>query len=339
MFNVPGPHPSLIIPVSTSLAGTAGLRAIATVGLQHLRDERRQIGQIGPRARRLSGTANVAEFVFERQNQPAGIQPRPQCAQRFDPLAQGKITGIRSLEQRLPNGRVLRTSEIGTEKTQQLRRVGKLFGKTTHPQIFETFLHGAVVAQFPLQNKASRHDSLFLQKLYRIPIQTCSCGKAHLALVATIMRHIRTAARALIIHEKKILSIKMRDRSGIFYILPGGGQRHGETLHEGLKRECLEEIGTQIEIGPLLYVREYIGKNHEFHRAHRAFHQVENVFLCTLPDPTAIGPGSEHDKKQIGVEWIPISELPNHRFLPEAIKPFFKDGAFTPPTRYLGDVN
>jgi ADP-ribose pyrophosphatase YjhB (NUDIX family) len=131
----------------------------------------------------------------------------------------------------------------------------------------------------------------------------------------------------------------MRDKSGIFYILPGGGQRHGETLHEGLARECLEEIGTEVEVGELLYVREYIGKNHEFRKTHRAFHQVENVFRCRLPHPESIGPGSEHDKKQIGVEWIPLETLPTTRFLPEVIKPFFSKNTFEPNTPYLGDVN
>ena len=109
-------------------------------------------------------------------------------------------------------------------------------------------------------------------------------------LCMTTMRHIRTAARALIILEQQVLAIKMRDRTGVFYILPGGGQRHGETLREGLERECLEEIGTHVEVGELLYVREYIGKNHEFRNSHHAFHQVENVFRCALPDPDGIGP-------------------------------------------------
>ena len=104
----------------------------------------------------------------------------------------------------------------------------------------------------------------------------------------------------------------MRDRSGVFYILPGGGQNHGETLKEGLKRECLEEIGTEVEVGELLYVREYIGKNHEFRQAHRAFHQVENVFRCVLPDPDSIGPGTELDKKQVGIEWLPRYESYNN---------------------------
>jgi len=153
------------------------------------------------------------------------------------------------------------------------------------------------------------------------------------------MRPIRTAARALIIHEGKLLAIKMRDQSGIFYILPGGGQRHGETLNQSLRRECLEEIGTEVEVGELLYVREYIGKNHEFCHAHKAFHQLETVFRCSLPTPQGIGPGSEHDKKQVGVEWIPIEDLANRRFLPDAIKSFFCNGNFQPGAHYLGDVN
>ncbi|MDP4693943.1 MAG: NUDIX domain-containing protein [Opitutales bacterium] len=153
------------------------------------------------------------------------------------------------------------------------------------------------------------------------------------------MRPIRTAARALIIHEQKLLAIKMRDHTGIFYILPGGGQNHGETLREGLKRECLEEIGTEVEVGEFLYVREYIGKNHEFRNTHRNFHQVENVFRCSLPNPDGIGPGTEHDKKQVGVEWIPLSELQGRRFLPEVIQPFFTADGFDPGTNYLGDVN
>ncbi len=153
------------------------------------------------------------------------------------------------------------------------------------------------------------------------------------------MRPIRTAARALIILEGKLLAIKMRDQSGVFYILPGGGQHHGETLRQGLQRECLEEIGTDVDVGELLYVREYIGKNHEFRHAHRSFHQLESVFRCSLPNPDGIGPGTEHDKKQVGVEWLPLDELQSRRFLPSVIIPYFTKDGFQPASNYLGDVN
>ncbi|MGB0259590.1 MAG: hypothetical protein ACPGES_13140, partial [Coraliomargarita sp.] len=92
-------------------------------------------------------------------------------------------------------------------------------------------------------------------------------------------------------------------------------------------------------MGELLYVREYIGKNHEFRKSHHAFHQLESVFRCSLPNPDGIGPGTEHDKKQIGVEWIPLKELPQRRFLPNVIKDFFSDTGFSPISNYLGDVN
>ena len=153
------------------------------------------------------------------------------------------------------------------------------------------------------------------------------------------MRHIRTAARALIILDQKVLSIKMCDKTGIFYILPGGGQRHGESLSDTLTRECLEEIGTNVEVGELAYVREYIGKNHEFNQMHHTFHQVENVFHCSLTKPQEIDFYTQSDKKQIGVEWIRLEDLPMLRFLPKTIKPYFKDGKFVTCRKYLGDVN
>ena len=153
------------------------------------------------------------------------------------------------------------------------------------------------------------------------------------------MQSIRTASRALIIKDCKLLTIQMRDSSGIFYILPGGGQQHGETLKESLLRECKEEIGALVTVGELLYIREYIGRNHEFRKSHSAFHQVESVFRCDLPSSEEIGDGSELDKKQIGVEWLPLEKLQEYRLLPKIIKSFFSQHSFNCPTLYLGDAN
>lgn len=150
---------------------------------------------------------------------------------------------------------------------------------------------------------------------------------------------VRTAARAVIIHEGRLLTVKMRDRDGPFYVLPGGGQRSGETLPETLKRECMEEIGVLVVVEELLYVREYIGRNHNFKHRHANFHQLESVFRCSIADPSKVCVGKEQDMRQIGIEWIPLEELESSRFFPQAIVGFFRDGNIHVPRHYLGDVN
>lgn len=153
------------------------------------------------------------------------------------------------------------------------------------------------------------------------------------------MKWIRHATRAVIVRDGKLLVIKMCDRSGIFYVLPGGGQRHGETMKEGLIRECWEEIGLEVDIGPLLYVREYIGRNHGFSKYHRDFHQVETVFACTIPADAEPKNGSETDRKQIGHTWLALENLQEHRFLPADAIPMIQQKVANSEGLYLGDIN
>ena len=152
-------------------------------------------------------------------------------------------------------------------------------------------------------------------------------------------KRIRPAARAIIICNGCLLATKMRDHRGVYYILPGGGQNHGETLEDAVKRECLEEVGLVVKVLRLLYVREYIGKNHNFSKRHVAFHQLEHVFECSVDDPEGACPGLETDNHQIGVSWLSLEAFDNIRFYPEAIKPYIKPDRLAFPSLYLGDCN
>lgn len=151
---------------------------------------------------------------------------------------------------------------------------------------------------------------------------------------------IRVAARAVIIRDGALLVVTLRDESGSFYVLPGGGQKHGETLENTVQRECGEELGIRVKPGKMLYLREYIGKNHVFKARHKAFHQVEVVFECEIENEDNIGKGSEEDKRQVGFTWIPLSRLREARFFPSIFKTFLRDdGTLEFPFAYLGDTN
>jgi len=74
---------------------------------------------------------------------------------------------------------------------------------------------------------------------------------------------VRNSAKAVIMKDGCVLLTKNQHEQEIFYLFPGGGQEHGETLEEAVKRECIEEIGQEVVVRELLHVREYIGRNHE----------------------------------------------------------------------------
>jgi len=152
------------------------------------------------------------------------------------------------------------------------------------------------------------------------------------------MKPIRNSAKALIIQDAKLLCTKNEDQFGTFYLLPGGGQEAGETIHEALKRECIEEISAEVDIGKLKFIREYIGKNHEFKEWDSDIHQVEFIFLCTLTPGSEIRNGIIPDSMQTGVEWLEISKLSSYRLYPKTLSTLLTANGLSDKI-YLGDVN
>lgn len=67
------------------------------------------------------------------------------------------------------------------------------------------------------------------------------------------------AVSAAIIHEGRVLIVRRaRPPAHGLYTLPGGGVEAGETLHEALQREVLEETGLAVEPVALAGYREAI---------------------------------------------------------------------------------
>ncbi|MED4695131.1 NUDIX domain-containing protein [Peribacillus frigoritolerans] len=118
----------------------------------------------------------------------------------------------------------------------------------------------------------------------------------------------------------KILLTKNQDDEGYFYLFPGGGQEHGETIHNALLRECMEEVGEEVEIGELLHIREYIGKNHVLSSFDFHVHQVEYYFVCNLIKEKNNKAPTNPDSHQVGVEWIHINDLLQYRIYPKELR-------------------
>jgi 8-oxo-dGTP diphosphatase len=154
------------------------------------------------------------------------------------------------------------------------------------------------------------------------------------------MKPVRNSAKALIFDDdNRLLCIRKRDELGHYLILPGGGQEPGETLHDALRRECREEISAEVEIGELRFVREYIGRNHEFADDDADVHQMDFMFLCSLRPGTQIGPGSLPDSGQLEIVWAPVDELVDARLYPVALSYALMSNSWDEEPVYLGDIN
>lgn len=127
---------------------------------------------------------------------------------------------------------------------------------------------------------------------------------------------IRNTPRAVIIRGGRILLLrKDGDARGERFGLPGGEQELGESLHDALIRECMEEIDASISVGELIYVAEFFKQKDTVPPMRR--HLMEFLFLCSLPDDYAPRNGPSPDKHQVEVVWRELQILPSLVLFPE----------------------
>ena len=98
--------------------------------------------------------------------------------------------------------------------------------------------------------------------------------------------------------------------------LPGGGLEFGEGLEEGLQREWMEELGTRINVGSILYVNPFFQRS--------AFNEQEQV-ICLYYEVFCLDPlmgkfvsnpyefGEEKDGAQV-FRWLPLENLSSDIF-------------------------
>lgn len=69
---------------------------------------------------------------------------------------------------------------------------------------------------------------------------------------------IENIVRAVILNSEKSEILLARQIGKDYTFLPGGHIENGETAHNALDREIVEEIGTEGKVGPLLWTVENI---------------------------------------------------------------------------------
>lgn len=141
----------------------------------------------------------------------------------------------------------------------------------------------------------------------------------------------RNSAKAIVLHEGRILVNRCVSRFGTYYALPGGGQKHGETLTEAVQRELLEEAGLSVRPMRLSAIYETISNN----RPEGLNHKLYFIFLCSLNDVRPVEP-SNRDTFQTGTEWVPLSEIQKIHLFPRAVRDNIMELIGYGETLYLG---
>ncbi len=113
----------------------------------------------------------------------------------------------------------------------------------------------------------------------------------------------RIATRAVVLDKNNLVGV-LYSVNMDFYQLPGGKVEVGETMEEGVVRECEEEIGAHVEV-----VAE-IGRTKEYRNYNRKINDSTGFIAKALSKKESYVPDGE-DEIKFGmiVKWLPIEDI------------------------------
>jgi ADP-ribose pyrophosphatase YjhB (NUDIX family) len=131
---------------------------------------------------------------------------------------------------------------------------------------------------------------------------------------------IRVRVSLFYVQNRRILLAKHSKNGKEYYLLPGGGVDHGESMPEALLRELKEEGGFSAEGLRLQAVCESLHPHGERHIIHVVFRAER---LIGIPHSTGL------DKRVVGIDYMSLDDFFTAPFYPD-IKDYLLQAAETP---------
>jgi 8-oxo-dGTP diphosphatase len=129
------------------------------------------------------------------------------------------------------------------------------------------------------------------------------------------------ARAAVILFEKDRIALIERYRSGRHYfVFPGGKIEAGETPSMAARRETLEELGLEVEIGRLVAEVWYLGTPQYYFIAHITGGEFGTGVGKEMSSSVESVKGSHHPL------WVPIDDLPTIPLLPVSMSGYVING-------------
>ena len=131
---------------------------------------------------------------------------------------------------------------------------------------------------------------------------------------------IRVRAAAIIVQGDSVLLVQHHQPGGskVWWVPPGGGRQEAETLRKCVLREVFEETSLSVELGDVVYVREFIAPEINQHNFEFFFMAKSFAGTPTIKNVLA-------EDNILDVRFVSRSEMAKITVYPEVLKDGFWD--------------
>ena len=128
----------------------------------------------------------------------------------------------------------------------------------------------------------------------------------------SVTMSIRIAARAIILHDNRLLLVNAWKNRDHLWCAPGGGAEPHSSLPANLSREVYEETGLIVKVGKSCLINE-------FHDPNGPFHQVDIYFRCTIASGDPHGEWTDPEGIVSHRKWVTRHEMAKMRVKPDSL--------------------